>query len=524
MRGIASRWMAILAATAALGACGGGGGGGGGGGTSAGGDKGTNDSFIPGVAFVTANGDYTESRLQVSDFEGTEIREIAKAGWVSDIQWSPNRTAISYRTGEPDGQSEHLWVAAAKGKSAPQEIGTTSSSSRTIQNVLWSPDSQWLSYAIVTSGPNLAELYLCHVPTKTPYLLSSTLHAGFEKWAPNSSAIAWRETVAPLSTTNLRVWSTTSRQVVPIVEGVYVYSIGWSPDSSMLAYVTNYENSVTGYALQILDCSSLQQTYAYIERIPASSSFDPDPTSLPLAIVGLAANEPPERMWRWLPDSKKIACISVDSLVVLDVAKKWIIPGGMPALSFDVAAKGSKIALLSSFNSPGGDRVLFSYDLANWDSAVWDGAAWKWPDGSSPFQVVSAIPKDNGWLYTNPVMDYAWSPDGSKIAWRGSDSSLFVSQMPTSVPSAYSFAWSPNGKHIVLSDLSTDEGLVAVVDAASGVQIPHKGLTKMYEHPWSSDGSRLAFIDANSGDLRVVKPNSEGEVTIAINVVAFALR
>lgn len=137
-------------------------------------------------------------------------------------------------------------------------------------------------------------------------------------------------------------------------------------------------------------------------------------------------------------------------------------------------------------------------------------------------------------VYTGtPPVELAWSPDGSQIAFVGSDD-LMLLDLQTSTTRSVSTtlnanaaqpAWSPDGRQIAFNawgpaipDPNSSDGAtllgnpeIHVVEVASGREYPLVADGRGTHHPtWSPDGRQLAFISDRSGVSEIWAANVDG--------------
>jgi Tol biopolymer transport system component len=152
-------------------------------------------------------------------------------------------------------------------------------------------------------------------------------------------------------------------------------------------------------------------------------------------------------------------------------------------------------------------RLVFSAEGDIWPMAV---------DGSARTRLTSDPAED---------FDPAWSPDGSRIAFRShrdGNEEVYVmaadgsgqrnlSQHPRS---DYSPAWSPDGATIAFaSDRDGDPNEIYVMDADGSNQVRVTDNPGIDEYPtWSPDGNRIAFHCTMGG----VNPNGAGDFEICV--------
>lgn len=144
-------------------------------------------------------------------------------------------------------------------------------------------------------------------------------------------------------------------------------------------------------------------------------------------------------------------------------------------------------------------------------------------DGTAPTQ-----------LTTHPDADFdpAWSPDGSKIAFRShrdGNEEVYVmnadgsdqQNLSNSPGGDYSPVWSPDGKQIAFMSDRTDRGSgnsVWILNADGSEPFQVTDIPGINEYPtWSPDGKRLAFhctfgkvITGGEGDFEICVVNVDG--------------
>ena len=237
------------------------------------------------------------------------------------------------------------------------------------------------------------------------------------------------------------------------------------------------------------------------------------------------ASEPPAA---WSPDGSRVAYDDDRALFVVDADGVGRVTYDGDRALFVVDADGANPAKVADDVyrygmpyawSPDGSRVAY----VDGDGALFVVDA----DGANPAQVA-----DDVYRYGMP---YAWSPDGSRVAYVDGDGALFVVDADGANPAQVaddvhgngangSYAWSPDGSRVAYID---DDGVLFVVDAdgANPAQVADDvhGNGANGSYAWSPDGSRVAYID-DDGVLFVVDADGASPVKVADDVYRFRTR
>ena len=142
---------------------------------------------------IVIDQDIKMTHLWLFDVAKKEEKRITDGNFtVSDPQWSPDGTRISYTTRPTpkadDGDLDNIWVlTVASGEK--KEITTDNVSS---QNARWSPDGKWIAYSCSDRGAVSID-YLCLLPPEggTPRQLTSKfdLATGVPVWSRDGKNI-----------------------------------------------------------------------------------------------------------------------------------------------------------------------------------------------------------------------------------------------------------------------------------------------------------------------------------------------
>lgn len=168
---------------------------------------------------------------------------------------------------------------------------------------------------------------------------------------------------------------------------------------------------------------------------------------------------------------------------------------------------------------------------------------------SGQSMILQSVPAQGGErtiLDTGSPYYWSWAPDGSvMIVHAGSATTsspphlAFLSVDPASdtvtehgleaTPAAFQApAWSPNGNRIAMARSTDDKNEIIVTDATGENPQAVGTFTQKTAFAWSSDGSRLAYIDGEHqieagaiGPLHVVDMETSEEIVKEGNVIAF---
>ena len=142
---------------------------------------------------IVIDRDLKMAHLWLFNIEKKEEKRISEGDFtVSDPQWSPDGTQISYTTRPTpkadDGSLSDVWVMTVA-TGAKKKIEDTPASS---DNARWSPNGKWIAYTGTTDpGIGVSTTYLYLVPSNggTPRQLKFDLNAGTPVWSRDGKTV-----------------------------------------------------------------------------------------------------------------------------------------------------------------------------------------------------------------------------------------------------------------------------------------------------------------------------------------------
>lgn len=281
------------------------------------------------------------------------------------------------------------------------------------------------------------------------------------------------------------------------------HSLSWSPDNSMLVYVSSNMIIIKDVATEKI--RPLTGTGFYDEP-----SWSPDSSKVAYTVVPYGARSD---IWIKNADGSGIAS-RLTSDAAAEYHPRWSPDGKL--ISFHSYRKKSMDIWVRNSDGSGEDRVIAS------DASVDQNAEWS-PDSSmltfeskrsgnfdiwiaradgtgTPVQITNSSSDD-----TEPL----WSPDGKKIAFLSNKSGILGVWCKNSdgtgneinISEGYakvgSFDWSPDSKWIIFE--SERKILVRRSDGTGNVLEIGQGL----EPCWSPDGTKIAFISWEGSQYNV---------------------
>ena len=309
-------------------------------------------------------------------------------------------------------------------------------------------------------------------------------------WAPDGSRLAFmRFDISRVEDDRAAVYvvsaaGTDLTKIFESTEEAPIY-LGWAPDASSLAVLTQREQSLR---LQLLDPKGSNPPQEVGTGSPLYFAWSPDAQSLLVHLNGDHRSTDQAALWRIYPHLGAMAAEQMTALPTDFRAPAWSpdgrrmafttqVPGGQSALSIQEpgAPEATRLTVVGAepvfLWSPASDRLAFSSRVSD-QVPLYSGIETIRTDGGDRQRVTD----------TN-VAAFFWSPDGKKLAYAGVDTAerslvWFVSdldgknrrQLGSFVPSDDQFfmfrffdqfaqsagVWSPDGKFLVYAGTPPD--------------------------------------------------------------------
>jgi Tol biopolymer transport system component len=451
-------------------------------------------AWRPEIVFVADASKTGTDELFAADLEGTHVVTLSgtlvAGGNVTLMSWSPDGTKIAFLADKDVDETFELYVVGATG-GAPVKVSGPLVAGGDVRGFAWSPDGSRLAYTADQDVDETVELYTSLASGAGNNKLSGAMPAGagvdLFNWAPNGSRIAYRvfgtTVLEELHTCLPAGGGDVTVSGPPVLPGLPI-RFAWAPDGSHLAY-ENYEDGFSGAELYTVlpDGSGKVRVSGGVGVI--SDSF----------------------FGSWSPDATRIAYL-------LHIS-------GSPTVLYTVKPDGTGSAPFVGAGlpvwSPDGARLAYVADV-DMDGTLDLHTAL--PDGTGDVIVSGPMVAggDVGW-YTGNGLSFAWSPDGSRIAYYADQTTdgqveLFTSpaagggniKVSTPLPGkslvSGVFLWSPDGSRLSyrVDGTGSDLFTAAPAVAASAVQVsgpPASGSVGLFF--WSRSGARAVFV--NDGEL-----------------------
>lgn len=448
----------------------------------------------PDIAFVADATLSGTNELFVADADGGHLVNLSgplvAGGNVTLMLWSPDGTKIAFVADKDVDEKFELYVVAATG-GVPVKVSGPLVAGGDVRGFAWSPDGSRIAYTADQDVDEQIELYTS-LPTGAGNIkVSAALAAGVGidlfAWAPDGSRIAYRVAVGASVSQELHTCLPAGGgdhlvSGTPVLPGLPI-RFAWAPDGSRLAY-ENYEDGFSG-----------AENYTVL----------PDGSGK-VRISGGAGVISDAFLGPWSPDGTRIAYqlhISGSPTILYTVRPDGtgsapFGEGGQPAWSSD----GARIAYLADADKDG------TLDLHTARA-----------DGTNDVTVSGPMVAGGnvGW-YTGNGLTFAWSPDGSRIAYYADQEKdgrveLFTSPaagggnikvsaaLPAGALVSGSFLWSPDSSRLSyrVDGTGSDLFTAAPATAGSAVQVstaPASGSVGIFS--WSRSSGRAVFISAGT--------------------------
>jgi Tol biopolymer transport system component len=351
-----------------------------------------------------------------------------------------------------------LYVTPDNGQTTTKLSGTMVSGGNVVDFAI-SPDGSFVAYLADQETKGQFELYTVPVGGGTVInisRLSGTILEVIEfAWAPNSSRIAFRAFDPFTGNTGGNTDLFTNTKSGTGVVNVSNFSVSgdvdafvWSPTSQYIAYTVN---PITGSSLQF-------RLFVAPPNLPNQS--------FPISNIPAATNTITIGEFQWSPNGSIIAFLAdINILGVNELLVVEPVTNSVPVAISGTLADGGEVREFAW--APNNSRIAYLADQFE----------------DEKFELISVVPDVNS-LNPRPdprlvstnnigdVVDFAWSPDSSRIAYIADGDTLGVFELFTNVPfgtskfkvsgtltqggDVTSFAWAPDSS-LVAYQASQDE-------------------------------------------------------------------
>lgn len=221
---------------------------------------------------------------------------LMAGGNVLNFKWSPDSQRLAYRADQDVDSRFELYSTTAIGL-INAKINGTLTAGGDVYYYDWSADSSLLAYNADQDTDDKLELYVSGFVGQNKTRVSNLPDAGVRsvssfKWSPNNNRLAFRA-LNPDDLTQSALYSVTftgaqySALSDPAAVNAGIDMYNWSPDGSLIAYISNAENAAE-YEL-------------YTVGVTGSNRTKVNATLEAFADVGY---------FRWSPDSQRIAYVA----------------------------------------------------------------------------------------------------------------------------------------------------------------------------------------------------------------------
>jgi hypothetical protein len=450
------------------------------GGSSGGGANSEAIAFRVNTVPVTAPAQYA---LFVGTSEAgptTNLSPMSNLNGDVDAQYriSPDKKWVAYLADAETDQLFELYVSRLDGSVIGQKISPTAiNSTRTIDNIVWSPDSTQVAYVADQEITGTWELYVSTVNGAIGVKVSADPQTGREG---NTDVIRRGDT------------DDDSSDVVQ-----------WAPDGSRLAYIADWETD------QVFELYTTTPDGNQDNVVKISDTGGKD-QSIPWR------NK--RESFAWAPDSSKIA-YRADSNTTTESTLYIADPtASTPSLLVSAYYGGQNVDEFAW--APNSSYLAYSTN----DESLQVGLYTIKPEGGGVIEVSGPFYNVKLWH----IGYFAWAPDSSRLAYSADQNTEFLFELYTTFPDeagnetlvsgastyaglsprtdkAREFLWSPDSSYIAYLSYQQTYGVqdlfASKADGSSNVKLSAMTVSRyVMKFSWSPDSSHVAYIGGQNGE------------------------
>lgn len=417
-----------------------------------------------------------------------------------------NSIATVFLAKEDTATATQLYGSSLDGASIVKLSGNLVSGGNVVDFAI-SPDARFVAYLADQETKGMFELYTVPVGGGTVINISQQSGTILEvkefAWAPNSSRIAFRAFNPFTGNTggNIELFTnvTSGNSLITVSNflpvGANVDTFEWSPTNQLIVYTAN---TIVGSSRQF--------------RLFAASP-NSENQAFPLSNIPAATNTYTIGEYQWSPDGLVVAFLAdINLLGINELLVVVPVVNSIPVAISGTLADGGEVVEFAW--APNNSRIAYLADQFN----------------DEKFDLITVVPDVNS-LNPNPdprlvsgniigdVIDFAWSPDSSRLAYIADGDTLGVFELYTNVPFGTSefkvsgdlttggevtaFAWAPNSSLIAyqanqdssnIFELFTSRPFNPINNVKISGSPTSGGLRDFASFGWAPDSSRAAYI------------------------------
>ncbi|MEM8639341.1 MAG: WD40 repeat domain-containing protein [Cyanobacteria bacterium P01_G01_bin.54] len=399
------------------------------------------------------------------------------------------------------------------------------------RNIFWSPDGSFFARKLFIRPEQKISIFQILDTERHNIIIQFEIEGRIEEvaWSPDSQYLAFSVSIPDSRETRLQLLDLTTKQNQQVVLEKSIetispgFGIKWSPDSQHFVVLDEFQYSRRGgNSLQLI---SLQNSFARGSIIHNDTSVDgtvftlawsPDSQNIVVSYAGgrvvitniarlnmesdVALPVESDADYIYWTQNKTLILVSTTGIIVFDITNNEVT--NLP-LDLDIEAvlsRDQRYLVVRAY-----DSSAFAFNRSSATTKIFNletnELTFETPYGLS--------------LADLPWFRMVWSPDNQYLAINDVDCGLYVYAVATgtlmfhnsfvepnhSGPSA-GFDWSPDGRYLAMSE---EDGNFRIIDIAAQreVALIEHGLAAYYVL-WSPDGQRILMLD-EYGELQMIE-------------------